>query len=196
VQDLQEVYSRVAQLVTQAGDGDRDSWEALVEQFAPMVWAVARGYGLSSADAADVSQTTWMRLVQHLHCIEQPERVGGWLATTARRESLRVLRAAGRQIPTLDEEVATLADTPFAAPDWELLTAERDGALWAIFAQLPARCQWILQSVTGDAPMSYEDLSTLLEMPIGSIGPTRARCLERLRRLAAGAGLAVSSDGS
>jgi RNA polymerase sigma factor (sigma-70 family) len=194
MEEVQDLYSGVAELLRQAGDGDGRAWDAIVERFAPMVWAVARGLGLSAADAADVSQTTWMRLVQHLDRIEQPERVGGWLATTARRESLRVRRVAGRQIPTIDDEVVVLADSPFTPPDLDLLRAERDFELWAVFAELPARCQYILRSLMGDATMSYEDLSVLLDMPVGSIGPTRARCLERLRRMAASLGPAAATS--
>ena len=88
----------VTELVIDAAAGDSAAWDALVGRFAGTVWAVARGYRLSAADAADVSQTTWLRLVEHLDRIEQPDRIGGWLATTARRESLRVLRMSGRQV--------------------------------------------------------------------------------------------------
>jgi RNA polymerase sigma factor (sigma-70 family) len=193
LRDLRDLYAGVGELVRRAAGGDQASWEALVERFAPMVWAVARGYRLSPADAADVSQTTWMRLVQHLHSIEQPERVGGWLATTARREALRTLRVANRQVLTVDDEVSTIPD-PIASADQQLLADERDVVLWEMFSQLPPRCQSILSSITGENPMSYEDLGALLDMPIGSIGPTRARCLERLRRLAAAKGIAVAAE--
>ncbi len=152
------------------------------------------GCGLNAADAADVSQTTWLRFVQHLDRIEQPERVGGWLATTARREALRVLRMSGRQIPTDFDEFAKFGDVPAVAPEAKLLYAERDVALSAIFAELPPRCQCILRSLDRDGKMTYEDLGKLLDMPIGSIGPTRARCLERLRRLAVSAGLSISDS--
>ncbi len=186
-----QIESDVAVLVMRAAEGDRTSWEALVDRFASMVLAVARKCGLSAADAADVSQTTWMRLVQHLDGIEQPGRVGAWLATTARRESLRVLRMSGRQIPTDHDEITNLG-APRSAADWNLLHAERNDALSAIFTDLPLRCQWILGSLAEGGAMSYEDLGRLLDMPIGSIGPTRARCLERLRRLASGLGLSIS----
>ena len=190
--NLQSVESDVAELVLRAGEGDQESWEALVDRFASMVLAVARGCGLNAADAADVSQTTWLRFVQHLDRIEHPERVGGWLATTARRESLRVLRMSGRQIPTGDDEFAKLGDLSNLSLDSNLLHAERADALSVIFAELPHRCQCILRSLVGDGAISYEDLSRMLDMPIGSIGPTRARCLERLRRLAAGLGLGIA----
>ncbi len=198
MQNLQQLPTTesddVGALVIRAGGGDRGSWDSLVERFASMVLSIARGYGLSPADAADVSQTTWLRFVQHLDRIEQPERVGGWLATTARRESLRVLRMSGRQIPTDFDEFANVGDAPAVAPDSYLLSTERDVALSRIFAQMPPRCECILRFLARDGAMSYEDLGRLLDMPIGSIGPTRARCLERLRRLAVSAGLSVSDN--
>src|SRR5215831_13070195 len=88
----------LVELVDQASAGDSDAWDELVDRFSGMVWAVARGHGLSSADAADVSQTTWLRLVEHLDRIREPERVGAWLATTARHECLRHVRAWRREI--------------------------------------------------------------------------------------------------
>jgi RNA polymerase sigma factor (sigma-70 family) len=194
-QQLEISGSDVAALVTRACEGDQASWEALVDRFASMVMAVARRCGLNTADAADVSQTTWLRLFEHLDRIEQPERVGGWLATTARRESLRLTRMSGRQISTESDEFTRWGDPPAPAPEASLMNAERNDALSAIFAELPHRCQCILRPLAGGGEMSYEDLGRLLDMPIGSIGPTRARCLERLRRLATGLGLSVS-DGA
>jgi len=95
--------SAIAMMVKAAAAGDQHAWNGLVDKFASTVWAIARGYRLNAADAADVSQTTWLRLVENLNRIEQPERVGAWLATTTRREALRVLRLAGRQIPNGDD---------------------------------------------------------------------------------------------
>ncbi|MEX1007268.1 MAG: sigma-70 family RNA polymerase sigma factor [Acidimicrobiia bacterium] len=179
----------VAELVTAAANGDVDAWNELVERFAGMVWAVARSHRLSAADAADVSQTTWLRLVEHLGRIEQPDRVGAWLATTARNESLRVLRMAKRTIPSSDEAVFSVGSVDDVSADTRLLTDERDGQVWAVFNRLPVRCQLILRLLIGEEALSYRDLAQALEMPIGSIGPTRARCLEHLRRLATSSGI-------
>jgi RNA polymerase sigma factor (sigma-70 family) len=187
-QSLREPERSVAELVVDAGKGDTAAWDALVERFAGLVTAVVRTYRLSPADAADVSQTTWLRLIENLHRISQPDRVGGWLATTARRESVRILRLADRQVPTSDEDLEHLADAPVVSVDHDLLVDERDRALWEMFTKLPARCRLVLLALIGDPPMSYRDLSDALDMPVGSIGPTRARCLERLRALAADAG--------
>src|ERR1700722_10215946 len=117
----------VTELVSDAADGDSEAWDALVDRFAGTVWGVARAYRLSASDAADVSQTTWLRLVEHLDRIEQPDRIGGWLTTTARREALRVVRMSGRQIPTADElEPELYSQTP---PDHEIIIDERNRAL-------------------------------------------------------------------
>ena len=166
-----------------AAAGDERAWTALVGRFEKLVWAVARGYRLSAEDAAEVAQTTWLRLAEHIGRLQDPARVGGWLATTARREALRTLRSAGRQIP-MGDEVPEIA-CPAPPPDAELLRGERDGALWRAFSRLPARDQALLRLLVSDPMPSYEEIGAALDMPIGSIGPTRARCLERLRREAA-----------
>ena len=180
----------LADLVRWAGEGDRAAWNEIVDRYAGIVWAIARRHRLSAADAADVSQTTWLRLVEHLDRIENPERIGAWLATTARHESLRVLRLAGRQIPALDDDFAELADARAdTRVDAALLTDERDRELRELVAALPARDQLLLQLLSHDAQPSYVEIGAALGMPTGSIGPTRARCLERLRRVAATRGI-------
>lgn len=182
-------HSDVAALVIRAAAADREAWDALVDRFSPMVWAIARGHRLSAADAADVSQTTWLRLVENLSRLSQPERVGAWLATTARRESLRVIRLAGRQIPN-GEDLDLLPDPVPAAPhDQHLISTERSEAISELVCQLPVRSQLLLRLLSADMPLSYRDIGEALDMPIGSIGPTRARALERLRRLAIQAGV-------
>ena len=145
---------------------------------------------MSASDAADVSQTTWLRLVEHLDRIEQPDRIGGWLATTARRESLRVLRMAGRQVPT-DEEFEPDLCPDQLPPDHALIIDERNRTLNDLVDRLPDRCQLMLRLLGADSPLSYRELSEALDMPIGSLGPTRARCLEHLRRLALRSGLSL-----
>jgi len=183
--------SAVADLVARATAGEQEAWNALVERFTPTIWAIARAHRLSEANAADVSQTIWLRLVEHLDRIEQPERLGAWLATSARRESLRVLRMAGRQVPTGDD-FDLRSDTTASPPDVEDMgRKERDEALTELVGRLPCRCQLILRLLSADTPLSYRDLSDALGMPIGSIGPTRGRCLEQLRRLALRAGLSL-----
>jgi RNA polymerase sigma factor (sigma-70 family) len=181
----------VAKLVRAASAGDRASWDALVDRFASTVWAIARAHRLNAADAADVSQTTWLRLLEHLDRIQQPERVGAWLATTARRESLRVLRVAGRQIPNGDDFEVLPDSMASSAPDRGLLRSERVQFVTELVDKLPVRSQLLLRLLSADSPLSYRDISEALSMPIGSIGPTRARALEQLRKLAVGAGYQV-----
>ena len=170
----------VVELVRSAAAGDQDAWNALVGRYAGLVWAIIRGHRLTGADAADVAQTTWLRLVEHVDGLNDPARVGAWLATTARRECLRTLRSAGRQIPYGDDLPEPRAETPDI--DAGLLRDERDAELWQAFRRLPARDQSLLRMLTADPAPSYREIACSLDMPVGSIGPTRARCLERLRR--------------
>ena len=179
----------VTSLVAQAAQGDQNAWNGLVERFAPTVWATARGHRLNSADASDVFQTTWLRLLEHLDRIEHPERVGAWLATTARRESLRVIRMSGRQVASGDDLELLPDPMTSRSPDAGLVAAERKEIMDELLAQLPSRSRLLLQMLTADSPPSYKDISAELSMPIGSIGPTRARALEQLHRLAAAAGV-------
>jgi RNA polymerase sigma factor (sigma-70 family) len=181
--------SDVEQLVRDAAAGDQAAWNRLVERFNGLVWAVARAHRLAGADASDVVQTTWLRLVENLDRVQDPERVGAWLATTARRECLRTLRLSARVLPT---ETELLPDPGTDAPlGAALLAEERDRALWEAFGGLSERCQALLRLLVADPPPSYEDVGAALDMPIGSIGPTRQRCLERLRGLAETAGVSA-----
>jgi RNA polymerase sigma factor (sigma-70 family) len=181
----------IAELVREAAAGDQKAWDALVDQFASTVWAIARAHRLNAADAADVSQTTWLRLLEHLHRIEQPERVGAWLATTARRESLHVLRMAGRQVPNGYDFDVLPDSTAAVAPDRGIFRSESARLVTELIGKLPVRSQLLLRLLSADSPLSYRDISEALSMPIGSIGPTRARALEQLRRLALGAGYSL-----
>jgi len=178
-----------AELVRAAGTGDQRSWDALVERFSGLLWAVARAHRLREADAADVVQTTWLNLVQHLGSIREPQHVGAWLATTARRECLRTLNRDQRQVLTDDEAGLQVREPPPATPEEDVLAAERLALLRAALEELPPRCQQLLRVLTADPPPSYEQVSAALGMPVGSIGPTRARCLERLRHAARLAGI-------
>jgi RNA polymerase sigma factor (sigma-70 family) len=173
----------LVQIVRAAGRGDDAAWEALVERFSGLIWAVARGHGLSAADAADVSQTCWLRLAEHLERIRDPQRLGAWLATTARNESVNLLRHARRCVALgEDGEVAMPAECTDVAA--RLLDGERDVALWRAFESLPPRCKTLLRVLTMDPAPSYVEVSAALGMPVGSIGPTRGRCLQSLRERA------------
>ena len=172
---------RVAALVSSAQAGKRRGWEALVREFGGMVWAIARAHRLYGHDAADVAQTTWLRLFEHLDRVNEPARVGAWLATTTRRECLRVLREASGQVLFGDDPPQQ--QCPASLPHEELLLADRDRALWCSFSLLSASDQALLRLLIAEPRPTYEEISVALDMPVGSIGPTRARALDRLRRV-------------
>lgn len=173
---------RIKTLMDAAATGDQRAWDAIVLQFQGLVWATVRSFRLADAESADVVQTCWLRLVENLGRLRDPERLGGWLATTARRECLRCLRNAGRSVPVDDDATFDRASSePVPEIDADLLRDERDTGLWRAFGRIADRCQRLLRVLTADPPPSYEDISEILDMPVGSIGPTRQRCLERLR---------------
>ena len=179
----------VASAVRRAADGDRVAWDMLVEAFTPYLFAVASTFRLGSADAAEVVQTTWLRLVEHLDAINQPEALGGWLATTARREALRLVRTRGREQLTDDVEIgAASPSSGLPDPEQHAIDADRSRMLCHAFGRLPENCQ-VLLHLMAVGVLSYAEIAAQLEMPIGSIGPTRGRCLGRLRRLMAELGV-------
>lgn len=175
-----------AALVARVREGDQTAWDALVDAYVGLVWAITRNHRLNQGDAADASQTTWMRLVENLDRLDDPRRVGAWLATTARRECLRTLRLRGREVLVEDEaELDRSSDPQQPEVDALLLREEEAVAVRLALARLPERCQQLLSLLMVDNPPSYEELSAALGTPIGSIGPTRGRCLEKLRALMA-----------
>ncbi|WP_117212444.1 RNA polymerase sigma factor [Allorhizocola rhizosphaerae] len=177
-----EGQSDTVVLLESAAAGDQRAWDSIVDRYSGLVWSVARGFRLNQADAADVHQATWLRLVEQLGSIRDPERLGAWLATTARREALGLLRRANRDVPTDDMFAFERQDVARPEPDHHVLVRERDHALWRAFSELPGSCQSLLRMLLVDPPPSYAEVSAALDIPIGSIGPTRARCLEHLRR--------------
>jgi RNA polymerase sigma factor (sigma-70 family) len=174
--------SEVAGCVRRAAAGDKDAWDEIVGSFSGLVWTVANGHRLGPTDTAEVMQTTWLRLLENLDRIREPERLGGWLATTARRESLRMLRLRGRELPTDDEAAIDNGAGSVPGPEQAVLDRDRDRRLWSAFDRLNDRCRQLLHLVIVVQP-PYSEVSAAMDMPIGSIGPTRQRCLERLRRL-------------
>jgi RNA polymerase sigma factor (sigma-70 family) len=173
----------VSDLVARAKDGDRQAWNALVERYAPLIWSICRRHRLGRADADDVGQSVWLRLVDQLDRVRDPAALPGWLSTTARRECLRVLCATqGPYASVYATDVETLPDERADRADQGLLAAERHAALREAFRDLPLSCQRLLALLIADPPMSYAEISARLGIPIGSIGPSRRRGLERLRR--------------
>ncbi len=174
--------SELAVLVRDAGSGDQGAWSALVERYSGLVWNVARSYRLGHADAADVAQTVWLRLVESLPRLREPEAVAGWLATTTRNESLRTIRRAGRETPN---ETIDLVDRPTDdahSPEAIVELGEQRQLVATALDRLSQRCRTLLRVLAYTPDRSYAEVSEALGMPVGSIGPTRGRCLERLRR--------------
>jgi len=173
--------SVITDLVTRARHGDQRAWDTLVERYAPLVWSICRRYRLSRADADDVGQTVWLRLVARLDQLRDPAALTGWIATTTRRECGRVRRATWHAAHwELDADA--IPDIGTESAESRLLAAERRAALRQSFSCLPPRCQQLLAMLIEDPPVPYTEISTRLGIPAGSIGPTRARCLHKLRR--------------
>lgn len=183
-------------LVGHAREGDQTAWNALVDRFLPLVGAVIARHRLSAADADDVNQTVWLRLVEHLGDIREPLALPGWIATTARNECLRVIRGSARSVsvdPQGPSPLERLVSEPFDVEDM-LVTELRLQALRDALLELsPARRELLLLLLV-DPPLAYAEISERLGIPVGSIGPTRARCLAQLRRSAALQGLGGIDD--
>jgi RNA polymerase sigma factor (sigma-70 family) len=174
------VVVTLPELIEAAGAGDEAAWEAIVDRFAGLIWATARAHRLSPAGAADVAQTTWLRLVENLDRIKEPDRLGGWLATTARRECLRHLRLHNRELAIGEDSVFEAPSED--RPEQHVFIRERDTALRRALARISERCQALLRLLAAPESLSYEEIAAALDMPIGAVGPTRARCLDQLRR--------------
>jgi RNA polymerase sigma factor (sigma-70 family) len=172
--EAQELLRRVI-------DGDERAWNEVVDRFAGLVWSVARSYRLSAAATDDVVQTVWLRLAEHASRIRQPERLASWLATTTRNEALRVIRGNNRLTPqpTVDDyaEPTTPSVEERVSDDVTLR------AVLKAFAGLSPEDQQLMRLLCAVPPLDYQTIAELLGRPIGSIGPTRARCLERLKKL-------------
>ena len=172
----------VIDLVTRARNGNKQAWDTLVERYAPLIWSICRRHRLS-ADAEDLGQIVWLRVVRQLDQIRDPAAFPGWLATTTRRECLRLLGAA--RGPLADGHVVdaeAVPDEQARSAEQELLVAERHAALREAFRDLLPDGQRLILLLIQDPPVPYAEISARLSIPIGSIGPTRRRCLDRLRR--------------
>ena len=180
----------VTDLVTCARKGDKQAWDALVERYSPLIWSICRRHRLRDADAEDVGQNVWLHLVDQLDKIRDPAALPGWLATTTRRECLRVLRAAREPLAAgyqLDAQILPAEQARTA--EQELLVAERHAALREAFLALPPSDQRLIGLLLQDPPVPYAKISSRLGIPVGSIGPHRGRCLDKLRRHPATAAL-------
>ena len=173
----------VTTLVARARDGDQYAWNEIVDRYAPLVWSICQRYGLSRDDTNDIGQTVWLLLVEQLGNIRQPAALPGWLATTTHRECMRAARGKARGFshsPYTDEtQVPPQRQAP--TPEQEIIEAELGVALRAALAELPDFCRRLLSLLLHDPPLSYQEISDLLPIPVGSIGPQRKRCLNRIR---------------
>ncbi len=167
------------ELLASAAAGDQRSWDELFRQFNPLIRSVIYGYRLDHETAADVCQTVWMRLFEYAERIRQPERLGAWLVTTARNESLRQIKRQQRARPSgvLEEEV----DLNAPSPDERAIDHETMQDALAAFGQLPDDSQDLLRLLVASPPLPYSEIAAKIGRPVGSIGPTRSRCIEALK---------------
>ena len=176
-------YLAVADLVTRAKNGEQQAWDALVERYAPLIWSICRRFRLEAADAEDVGQAVWLKLVTHLDDLRDSAALPGWLATTTRRECGRVINAADARRANERVLIAdSIPDTETETVEQELLVAEQQAVLRDALARLPSGCQRLLVLLSADPPVPYAEISARLGISIGSIGPNRRRCLDRLGR--------------
>jgi RNA polymerase sigma factor (sigma-70 family) len=176
------------ELLARASRGDQAAWNALVETFGQMVWSIARSFRLDDATAKDVTQTVWLKLVENCDRIKDPERLPGWLATTCRREALKIARLRQRSIPT---EFEYDLEDPSPALEAMLVEDEEVREVVTAFASLGRDCQQLLRLLATDPPLSYEEISEITGRPVGSLGPTRARCITRLK-----SAMGISNEGA
>ena len=186
--DVEEVRPEVsadeavhARLLARAAARDQSAWNEIVDRYVALLWTVALRHRLSESDAADVVQTTWLRLLEHIGDIRNPARLGAWLATTAQRESYRVMALRGRVVPTADDASFDGPDLMQPHADERLLADERAGDVRRAVRVLPPSWQQLMHLLVSDPPLSYQEISGQLDLPVGSIGPTRGRCIARLR---------------
>ena len=179
--DRTERNARIGALLERARDGDRGALDDVVRELSPLLWRVARSQGLDAETASDVVQTTWLELLGRIGEIRSPQALTSWLVTTARRESWRLKDRARRT--SGDTQTLDVLPDPGPAPDHHLLVEERDRLLRKAFRLLPERCRRLLSVLAQVDRPDYAVVSEALGMPHGSIGPTRGRCLAKLRDL-------------
>lgn len=159
-----------------AGQGDPAAWRAIVDRYSRLLCAIARSYGLSGADLDDVVQATWLKMVERLSLLRDPARAGAWLAVTARHESVATLRRIGRERPVPGREPSV------TGPHHVVFGRDLASSVGAALDAVPPRCRSLLELFITAPHLSYSEISAALGVPIGSLGPTRARCLTQLRR--------------
>ena len=185
----------VTDLVGRATAGDAEAWDALVERYSPLVLSIIRGYRLQDDDVRDIVQTVWLRLVEHLGALREPRALPGWLVTTSRNETLRALRSGGKVQPVAVVFGAdTMVGSADSSIDDDLLRVERREAVLMAFAELSARDRTLLALLASDPAVPYVEIGQRLNMSVGSIGPTRARILAKLRAHPCVAALTMAAE--
>lgn len=174
-----DASASIADLVAKALDHDQQAWRALVDRLKGVAWKVLYGYDMSEEDRKDAFASTFFRLYEHLDTIREIDKLPGWVATTARNEAHTIFRRRKQAIPM---DTLAMRDTPLVEDADELVADELRRALHGAFRRLPAQSQALMRLLTTDPPLSYDEISSILDIPRGSIGPLRQRCLERLRQ--------------
>jgi RNA polymerase sigma factor (sigma-70 family) len=174
----QQQQGELLEVLARAAQGDQEAWNAVVEQYRGLLWSVVRGFRLGDDLSRDVVQMTWLRLVEHLGDIRDLERLPAWLAMTARRCSIDAIRQSRRTRPLDDEPELPSGDE---SPEGAVLRFERESLVRQALSRLSERDQALLRMLAGSVPVTYEEISVRMAMPVGSIGPTRMRALARLR---------------
>lgn len=180
VTTVDDATSDIADLLPRAGNGDPKAWEEFLHRYNTHVWATVRSFRLQDADTRDAVQTTWLRLAENAHRIRQPQRLGAWLATTARRECLRILRHV-TSIPHFSQTVLDRATDPSTGPEHIAIEADTTRWLWAHVDELPPRRRLVVRALFTDSPQPYANIAATTGIPPGGIGPTRNRALQQLR---------------
>ena len=175
------VWNAAARAFEQWRAGDRAALDELVRLLSPVLWQVVRATGLERDLAEDAVQTTWLALVNGADRITSPQAVAGWLCTSARREAWRLGKQSARQRP-VEDEILTARLPSQAGPEDDVILDDESARLWQSLDRLPDRCRRLLRIVAAQPRPDYQLVAEQLDMPVGSIGPTRGRCLDKLRR--------------
>lgn len=181
--DRPEVHRQeTGELLRQARTGDRAALNQLIERLTPLVWNVARAQGLGPDSAADATQLTWIAFLQNMHLVRSPESLAGWLVTVTRRNAQR-MRATERRVELVEPHRLTDQPDPLARIDTDIIDREQYRCLWENLNKLPPNCRELLRILAFTGHTSRRTVQDALDMPPGSIGPTRGRCLAKLRIL-------------
>ncbi len=177
---LDSTTGSAADLLLKMNNSDRTAWDEAIRRYGKLVSATVRSFRLQEADTFDAIQSTWLRLVENAEQVRFPERLGGWLATTARRECLHILRRAKREPRYADVLLETVSD-PSAGPENRAIDADTSRKLRKLIDELSPRRRILLRMLFSDNPCSYDEVARIAGIPSGGIGPTRARALQQLR---------------